>query len=117
MATLRFTVRAERDLLSISQYTIQLWGHRQADRYLSEMELCCARLAGSPSLGRRCENIRAGLRRFESAEHVIFYASSSTVFESPVFCINACYPPDISARVMTICRRTFESSAIFFRAT
>jgi toxin ParE1/3/4 len=73
MATLRFTVRAERDLLSISQYTIQLWGHRQADRYLSEMELCCARLAGSPSLGRRCENIRAGLRRFESAEHVIFY--------------------------------------------
>jgi toxin ParE1/3/4 len=73
MATFRFTIRAEGDLLSISQYTIQMWRDRQADRYLGELERCCARLAASPSLGRRCENVRPGLRRFESAEHVIFY--------------------------------------------
>jgi toxin ParE1/3/4 len=73
MAALRFTLRAERDLLGISEYTIQTWGERQADRYLRELELCCERLAASPSLGRRCESVRPGLRRFEYAEHVIFY--------------------------------------------
>lgn len=30
-------------------------------------------LARNPLLGRPCEHIRAGLRRFEKGRHVIFY--------------------------------------------
>ncbi len=73
MAVARFTRRAELDLLSIGEYTLRTWGPTQTDRYLSEMEACCRRLAENPLLGRACDEIRAGLRRMEQGRHVIFY--------------------------------------------
>jgi toxin ParE1/3/4 len=45
----------------------------QADRYLTELDDCCQRLARNPSLGRACDELRPGLRRIEQGKHVIFY--------------------------------------------
>lgn len=73
MAVTRFSQRAELDLLSIGEYTLRTWGPTQADRYLSQLEACCRRLAEDPLLGRPCDEIRTGLRRMEHARHVIFY--------------------------------------------
>jgi plasmid stabilization system protein ParE len=33
--------------------------------------------AGDPALGRLCEDIRPGLRRFEHGKHVLFYRQES----------------------------------------
>jgi len=69
----RFSRQAEMDLVEIGTYTIQTWGEAQADRYLSQLETCCARLAKNPNVGRACDDIRPGLRRFEHGKHVVFY--------------------------------------------
>jgi toxin ParE1/3/4 len=73
MAELRFSLRARNDLLNIGAYTCQTWGAAQAERYLEALERCAKLLAGNPSLGRPCEWIRPGLRRFEKGRHVLFY--------------------------------------------
>ena len=73
MATLSFSRRAEADLFEIGAYTLQTWGADQTVRYLDQLENCCQRLADNPALGRRCDEIRPGLRRMEQGRHVIFY--------------------------------------------
>jgi len=73
VAKFRFWRRAEADLLSIGEYTLRKWGETQASRYLGELEDCCQMLARNPALGRLCEDIRPGFRRFEHGKHVLFY--------------------------------------------
>ena len=73
MEALRFSRRAEKDLLEIASYTLRTWGKAQATLYLNDLENCCEMLADNPALGRRCDRIRPGLRRLEHGRHVIFY--------------------------------------------
>jgi toxin ParE1/3/4 len=73
MALLRFSRRAEADLLSIGAYTFRTWGQDQTIRYIDELEACCLVLAGNPALGRSCDDVRRGLRRMECGRHVVFY--------------------------------------------
>jgi toxin ParE1/3/4 len=70
---LRYSRLAESDLDEIAAYTIREWGEAQADRYLSELEDCCERVAGNAGLGRSCDAVRKGLRRMEQGSHVVFY--------------------------------------------
>jgi len=69
----RFSKLAAEDLLGIAAYTVRTWGEEQATRYLDEIEACCNRLASGPAPGRRCDDIRQGLYRWELAKHVIFF--------------------------------------------
>lgn len=73
MLLARYSRRTETDLLDIGAYTLETWGASQTVRYLNELEACCQQLADVPSLGRECDEIRAGLRRFEHGRHVVFY--------------------------------------------
>lgn len=73
MAVVRFSRRAEADLLDIGLYTLRTWGVEQASRYIDDLEGCCRLLAGNPGLGRACDDIRPSLRRIERGRHVIFY--------------------------------------------
>ncbi len=73
MLGVRFSRLAKADLSGIDEYTISTWGISQANRYLDELQACCQRLALSPFLGRACDEIHPGLRRFENGEHVILY--------------------------------------------
>jgi toxin ParE1/3/4 len=73
MAVFRFTRLAEADLLGIGDYTLRTWGEAQAARYLGELELWCQNLADNPALGRRCGEVRPGLRRLDHGKHVVFY--------------------------------------------
>lgn len=74
----RLSRRAEADLFSISGYTLQTWGVEQAVRYVADLERCCQMLAENPALGRRCDDVRRGLRRMESGQQVIFYRKAGT---------------------------------------
>jgi toxin ParE1/3/4 len=73
VAALRFSRRAESDLLSIGNFTLRTWGRAQTIRYLTELEVCSQTLADNPALGRNCDYIRPGLRRLEHGSHVVFY--------------------------------------------
>ena len=73
MGTVRFSRLAEADLYKIGLHTSRTWGEAQTDRYLSQLEDCCRRLANNPALGRACDEIRPGLRRMEQGRHVVFY--------------------------------------------
>ena len=73
MAFLRFSRRAEADMLSIGAYTLRTWGEDQTICYLDDLEACCQMLTGNPALGRSCDDVRPGLRRMESGRHVVFY--------------------------------------------
>ncbi len=73
MAAYRLSRRAEADLLSIANYTQRTWDERQAAHYIDELEACCQMLADNPGLGRRCDDVRPGLRRLEHGRHVVFY--------------------------------------------
>ena len=73
MAFVRYSRRAEDDLLDIGRYTLEAWGAEQADRYLSEIEACCQRLAENPEMGRSCGEIRRGLRKMLHRKHVVYY--------------------------------------------
>jgi toxin ParE1/3/4 len=77
VALLRFSRRAEADLLGIGDYTSRTWGEDQAARYVDALEAFCELLAGNPSLGRSCDDIRRGLRRMESERHVVFYSEEA----------------------------------------
>ncbi len=70
-AILSFNARL--DVLEIGAYTDERWGVRQALRYLDQLDSCFDRLAANPFLGRACDAIRPGLRRYEEGRHVIFY--------------------------------------------
>jgi len=73
VALVRFSRRAEADLLSIVGYTLRTWGEVQANRYIDDLEACCQMLAGNPALGRASDFVRPGLRRMERGRHVVFY--------------------------------------------
>jgi toxin ParE1/3/4 len=73
MAKLSISRSAKSDLLKIAAFTREKWGADQAARYLNSLEDCARMLAENPSIGRSCEYVRTGLRRFEKGSQVIFY--------------------------------------------
>lgn len=50
MALVRFSRRAEADLLGIVAYTLRTWGEDQATRYVDDLVACCQRLTENSAL-------------------------------------------------------------------
>lgn len=73
MALFRLCQRAEAGLLGIGAYSLAAWGEDRTMRYLDGLEECFWMLADNPRRGRSCDDIRRGLGRIESGEHVVFY--------------------------------------------
>lgn len=61
------------DIRGIIRYTHTRWGAEQALRYGAELRKCFRILAGNPVMGRACNSVSPGLRRFEHEKHVVFY--------------------------------------------
>jgi toxin ParE1/3/4 len=60
-------------MMDIADYTLDTWGVDQALRYSESLEACFGRLAETPKIGRRCNRVRAGYRRFEHERQVVLY--------------------------------------------
>lgn len=73
MRHFRISVDAEQDIDEIVAYTNSTWGWRQTDQYLAKLEDGFDLLAHNSSIGRPCESIFTGLRRFEVGRQVVFY--------------------------------------------
>lgn len=65
--------RAQTDLEEIWDYTASRWDIDQAERYIRAIRAAIERLADDPQLGRGCDDIRAGYRKFPVGSHVLFY--------------------------------------------
>jgi toxin ParE1/3/4 len=76
---LRISAEAENDIDEIVAYSIANWGPEQAERYLGKLEEGLNRLLVNPRLGRSCNAIHSGLRRFEIERHVAFFISEPEV--------------------------------------
>ena len=65
--------RAQRDLEEIWAYTARTWSPGQAETYIRQIQHGCGIIADDPRLGRPCDDIRAGYRKFKSGSHFLFY--------------------------------------------
>ena len=73
-----YSKRAERDLISIYKDTAKTWGIAQADKYDTGLESAIQLLADNPDLGRSCDDIKTGFKRFEHESHIVFYRKRKT---------------------------------------
>ncbi|MDR0807130.1 MAG: type II toxin-antitoxin system RelE/ParE family toxin [Enterobacteriaceae bacterium] len=64
---------ADEDIFQIACYTIQQFGQNQARHYHNELEKTFELLATSTWIGRECDWICKGMRRFEFKKHSIYY--------------------------------------------
>ena len=81
MTRVRLSPEAELDILKIGRTSQQNWGILQRDRYLSALDEAFQRLADTPAIGRRRNEIIQGLRCWPCGAHVIFYqADNASLF-------------------------------------
>lgn len=73
MAQLRLSAEAERDLISIWQYSADNWGEPQADRYLDLLDAAMRTLESNPDPGLDVGALKTGYRRIRAERHVVYY--------------------------------------------
>ncbi len=69
----RFTVPASRDIEGIVDYIAENSGFDAAERFLSQINAQCRRLAQFPKMGRRRDELVPSLRSFPFQIYLIFY--------------------------------------------
>jgi toxin ParE1/3/4 len=78
MKPFALTRKAKADLHSIATFTQQRWGLKQRNLYLKQLDETFHLLADSPELGKRCDHILPGYRKFPQGSHVVFYKDGGT---------------------------------------
>lgn len=73
----KFTRRAERDLVECLIYGIETFGTAQADAYLDDLYRCFELIARHPRIGRARHEIRPRLRTHHHGRHTIVYCMES----------------------------------------
>ena len=73
MRSFDLTKSAQADLKSIARHTQEHWGARQRNAYLKEIDQVFQSLAENPLMGRTCDEILEGYRKFPHGAHVIYY--------------------------------------------
>ena len=75
------STEAQEDLLDIWHYGANEWSAEQADRHLRELDGMLQHLMDNPHLGRRRDDLVAGLRSAFVRPHLIFYRQSSMTIQ------------------------------------
>ncbi|MBF9002960.1 type II toxin-antitoxin system RelE/ParE family toxin [Vibrio nitrifigilis] len=73
MKPLQLTNKAKSDLKDIALFTSRRWGKEQRNVYLKQFDESFWLLAENPDIGKTCDDIREGYRKFPQGSHVIFY--------------------------------------------
>lgn len=71
--TFNLTLRAKQDLRGIWDYTYDVWGEAQADKYITALYERFARLAQQPLIGKHRTDIKEGYYCFPQGSHLVFY--------------------------------------------
>jgi toxin ParE1/3/4 len=73
----RLTQQADKDLLDIFIYGLEVFGVRQAEHYGDGLNTCFQLLADNPRMGRLTPTLGERVRRHEHHSHVILYEETS----------------------------------------
>lgn len=73
MASYQLTITARQDLTEIINHTQTYWGHSQARIYITNIKSSCQLLADNPGIGRKCDDIAAGILSHPVKSHMIYY--------------------------------------------
>ena len=71
------TRKAKADLKSIGRYIQKIWGVNQRNTYLTEIDRAFHDISNNPNIGRNCDYIRSGYRKYKVGKHYIFYREVS----------------------------------------
>jgi toxin ParE1/3/4 len=77
MKPFSLTQTAKSDLRAIAIFTEERWGVAQRNHYIKQFDNAFNRLASSPAIGKRCDDIKPGYCKFPQGSHLIFYSSGS----------------------------------------
>lgn len=78
MKSFQLTLKAKSDLKEIALFTLRKWGRDQRNAYLKQFDGSFWLLAETPSIGKACDEIRAGYRKFPQGSHIIFYKQTGS---------------------------------------
>jgi toxin ParE1/3/4 len=78
MKLIALTNKAKADLHSIAIFTQERWGVKQRNLYIKQLDDAFHMLARSPELGKSCDDIMPGYRKFPQGSHIVFYKDGST---------------------------------------
>ena len=81
MVNFHLTELAKQDLRSIGRYTQTTWGREQRNTYLAKIDAAFQLLAMEPQLGKSCDDLRPGYRKYPVGKHLIFYRQSADRLE------------------------------------
>lgn len=73
MPHFRLTKKAIEDFKEIGRYTQREWGRAQRNLYLSKLDACFHMIAHEPGIGKPCDDIRPGYRKYHHGRHLVFY--------------------------------------------
>ncbi len=73
MRPFNLTVAAITDLRDIALLTQRRWGKELRNIYLKQFDDSFWRLVENPDIGKSCDEINIGYRKFPQGSHVIFY--------------------------------------------
>ncbi len=73
MNTFQLTQAAKNDLREIAKFTEKRWNRNQRYIYMKQLDDVFYFLAENPFVGKKCDSIKAGYRKFPHGSHIIFY--------------------------------------------
>jgi len=73
----KLTKEAEKDIATILQNSVSLFGKEQTGVYSKSLSKCIELLSLNPEMGKNTDDIKAGYLKFPHGSHVIFYKIES----------------------------------------
>lgn len=73
MKAFSLTNKAKADLRDIAFFTQKNWGKEQRNLYIKQFDDAFHMLADTPLVGKACDDIKSGYKRFPQGSHIIFY--------------------------------------------
>ncbi|MEE2000784.1 type II toxin-antitoxin system RelE/ParE family toxin [Alkalimonas sp. MEB108] len=72
------TAAAKTDLRDVALFTQRRWGKDQRNIYLKQFDDSFWLLAENPDIGKSCDEILPGYRKFPQGSHLIFYKQTGS---------------------------------------
>ncbi len=73
MKAFELTREAKQDLKKIARFTEKHWGRDQRFLYIKQFDDVFHLLSKKPTVGKKCDHIKKGYRKFPQSSHLIFY--------------------------------------------
>jgi toxin ParE1/3/4 len=77
MKPFELTNAAKSDLKKIALYTHEEWGGNQRNVYIKQFDDTFHMLSDSPLVGKACDEIKTGYKKFPIGSHIIFYKTGT----------------------------------------